>query len=1189
MPGGLELDPPILDPGPLTVRGQVHIDSGTNIARVIGLTPGAFEDVAGPVFFGLNVAGPAQPFFMTPTQSTALLDVFTSALKGLAPASGGGTTNFLRADGTWAVPPGTGGGGAGWDDVLAVDNHSGANNVFVDTGQYLNLGTTTPTQVTGDIRASGNLLIHPDTGFEVQAHDAIYIHGPDTILIESTGGSPVRLLTDVTVELESTSGPVELNASTFVDLTNGFLRFQEQAASTPSMTAGKALFWVRNDTPNIPMFTDDGNVDFKLLKEFALLADLQNIATSRILGRVTAGSGDIEELTGTQATSLLDVFTSGLKGLVPASGGGTTNFLRADGTFAVPPGTGATTGLQFVTYGAEATLSNERVTTASTSITINTGVANQIAFERAALTGDVTAAANSNTTAFRSFGAKSVLANATNAGAVPSDLAGSAAFQHLRVNSANTGLEWSVLTTGDFPANSVPLTALATIATDTLLANITAGTATPVAVGFATIDSASIVWDAATHTFQLGAASGGDITRAQASVTYTINNNVVTNAKAAQMAALTVKANATNVLANAQDVASAADDTVFRRTATTLNWGQLTVGMAPNDLWTYAKIQNVSATSRILGRITAGAGDIEELTGTQATTLLDVFTTALKGLVPASGGGTTNFLRADGTFAAPPGTFTALSGAVVSTGTGGATTFAGILDNGAAETDRTNLNFLNGDSITSVITDDAVNNELEIRHHYVGNTAEIVLNAPTGNLGTINIASLTCGGTYRITNAAAGFNIEGFTAKPVGFWFHFYWDEALTDVATFNNEDVTATAANRLRMPRGEDMAVDPPVSGMFVYGGDSRWHWIGDDTRKIGQPLTHWSVGTGGAAQLFGTTSAGAINLTAGGTGNIVCTAGGSISLLSANLVLLQHAGGDHIQVNAADGTGGQITIQGSATGAPDVLAAGEGAIWMDSAGTDTLPMFSNNGEEVLPLVGKPHRLCFWSEDFDVVSGSLATSILFCGESNWLFDLYGAAGGSATALAAEADHPGILRISTHTVQSTAAGIYRGNTAGTGLTWVRGDMIREYTVIAKFPDSTTVNWFMGFSSDANLDTQLGNNALTTATDFLGFFFDTAGAFTDTTVHCCSREASGVALNTDSNITPGTGWRRYTIRQNVLGTVEYLIDDTIVATHASQIPDAETLNCGVIILTRAVGAARVMDIDYIDFHSHVLTR
>lgn len=35
---------------------------------------------------------------------TALIDTVTSSTKGAAPASGGGTTNFLRADGTWTAP-----------------------------------------------------------------------------------------------------------------------------------------------------------------------------------------------------------------------------------------------------------------------------------------------------------------------------------------------------------------------------------------------------------------------------------------------------------------------------------------------------------------------------------------------------------------------------------------------------------------------------------------------------------------------------------------------------------------------------------------------------------------------------------------------------------------------------------------------------------------------------------------------------------------------------------------------------------------------------------------------------------------------------------------------------------------------------------------------------------------------------
>ena len=71
------------------------------------------------------------------------------------------------------------------------------------------------------------------------------------------------------------------------------------------------------------------------------LGNLVQISTARILGRVTAATGDVESLTGTQATTLLDAFTSALKGLAPASGGGTTNFLRADGSWATPPGGGS--------------------------------------------------------------------------------------------------------------------------------------------------------------------------------------------------------------------------------------------------------------------------------------------------------------------------------------------------------------------------------------------------------------------------------------------------------------------------------------------------------------------------------------------------------------------------------------------------------------------------------------------------------------------------------------------------------------------------------------------------------------------------------------------------------------------------------------------------------------------------------
>ena len=70
-------------------------------------------------------------------------------------------------------------------------------------------------------------------------------------------------------------------------------------------------------------------------------AKLATMPTANFKGRVTAGTGAPEDLTGTQATGLLDVFTTSAKGLVPAPGASsTTNYLRADGTWAAPAGAG---------------------------------------------------------------------------------------------------------------------------------------------------------------------------------------------------------------------------------------------------------------------------------------------------------------------------------------------------------------------------------------------------------------------------------------------------------------------------------------------------------------------------------------------------------------------------------------------------------------------------------------------------------------------------------------------------------------------------------------------------------------------------------------------------------------------------------------------------------------------------------
>jgi hypothetical protein len=89
----------------------------TSITAGAGLAGGTIT-TAGTISLGAiannevlgNVSGAsAVPVGLTQAQLTALINAFTSTLSGAVPASGGGTTNFLRADGTWAAPSGGGG------------------------------------------------------------------------------------------------------------------------------------------------------------------------------------------------------------------------------------------------------------------------------------------------------------------------------------------------------------------------------------------------------------------------------------------------------------------------------------------------------------------------------------------------------------------------------------------------------------------------------------------------------------------------------------------------------------------------------------------------------------------------------------------------------------------------------------------------------------------------------------------------------------------------------------------------------------------------------------------------------------------------------------------------------------------------------------------------------------------------
>ncbi len=82
------------------------------------------------------------------------------------------------------------------------------------------------------------------------------------------------------------------------------------------------------------------------------LAMMAQVATPSFLGRTSASTGNVESLTVTQATALLNAFVGdsglgGTKGLVPAPAAGDAaalKFLKADGTWAAPAGAGDVVG-----------------------------------------------------------------------------------------------------------------------------------------------------------------------------------------------------------------------------------------------------------------------------------------------------------------------------------------------------------------------------------------------------------------------------------------------------------------------------------------------------------------------------------------------------------------------------------------------------------------------------------------------------------------------------------------------------------------------------------------------------------------------------------------------------------------------------------------------------------------------------
>jgi hypothetical protein len=341
-------------------------------------------------------------------------------------------------------------------------------------------------------------------------------------------------------------------------------------------------------------------------------AKLANMASGRIKGRVTSGTGDPEDLTAAQATSLLNTFTNTEKGLAPASGGGTANFLRADGTWAVPVVGGLNDGdkgdITVSNNGATWTVDAGAITDAKLRNSAGVSVIGRSTNSTGA-PADIVAGSDGHVLRRESgalgFGTIPQSSSHDSADTDSSATAlhhtlGTGANQAAPGNHSHTQLHdrsHAITSTNDHTAGNWKV-----------IYTNGSGQVTELALGTSGLALVSQGTSAAPIfglPNSLNDGDKGDVTAFDGTIT--INLNAVTNAKLRDSAALSVIGRATNSTGDPADISAANDGEVLRRSGTSLGFGVIGTASLGGDITAAGKalLDDASAADQ---RATLGLG-----------------------------------------------------------------------------------------------------------------------------------------------------------------------------------------------------------------------------------------------------------------------------------------------------------------------------------------------------------------------------------------------------------------------------------------------------------------------------------------------------------------------------------------------------------------------------------------------------
>lgn len=366
-------------------KGDITV-SGTGTVYTIdsnAVTNAKLATVATATFKGRTTAGTGAVEDLTATQATALLNTMvgdsgSGGTKGLVPApTTGDATKFLRGDATWVSI--AGGGDALIANPLsqfaATTSAQLAGVISDETGSGASVFANSPTLITPNLGTPSALTLTNATGLPVATGIsglgtgiATFLATPSSANLASavtneTGSGVLVFGTSPSLTTPAIAGGTATGLTSLGIRSSGTGAFDVTLANSENLTTGRTLTFALGDANRTltigasasvsgantgdQTITLTGDVTGSGTGSFAATiannvvtnAKLATVATATFKGRATAGTGNVEDLTATQATALLNAMvgdsgSGGTKGLVPApTTGDAAKYLRGDGTW----------------------------------------------------------------------------------------------------------------------------------------------------------------------------------------------------------------------------------------------------------------------------------------------------------------------------------------------------------------------------------------------------------------------------------------------------------------------------------------------------------------------------------------------------------------------------------------------------------------------------------------------------------------------------------------------------------------------------------------------------------------------------------------------------------------------------------------------------------------------------------------